>query len=94
MITPGVECVQYTVYSGLVVDLSRDSDAGNVYTALACKVPPEDTLADPGEARGCSINTFVINYFIDSVSQSVILCEKYLNGAVTPKQLKIVLQLM
>ena len=50
-------------YSGLVVDLSRDFDAGNVYTALACQcqVPPEDTLADPGEARGCSINTFVIN---------------------------------
>ena len=37
------------VYSSLVVDLSRDSD---VYTALACKVPPEDTLADLGEARG------------------------------------------
>ena len=28
-------------------------------------------LADPGEARGCSTNTFVINSFIHSVSQSV-----------------------
>ena len=26
-------------------------------------------LADPGEARGCSTNTFVINSFINSVSQ-------------------------
>ena len=67
-------------FSGLVVDLSRDSDAGNVYTELACQVPPEDTLADPGEARGCSINIFVINYFFDSVSQLVILYENILTA--------------
>ena len=65
------------VYSSLVVDLSRDSD---VYTALACKVPPEDTLADLGETRGCSINIFVINYFFDSVSQLVILYENILTA--------------
>ena len=51
------------MYSGLVVDLGRDSDAGNIYTAL-------DNLADPGEARGCSIKIVVIILLIQSVSLS------------------------
>ena len=44
-------------------------------------------LADPGEARGCSTNSFVIHSFIDSV----ILFLPQLYSAVTPKQLEIAL---
>jgi hypothetical protein len=42
-------------------------------------------LADPGEARGCSTNTFVIN----ELSQSVSLFLPQLYGANIPKRLEI-----
>ena len=44
-------------------------------------------LANPGKARACSTNTSVTRWFI----HSLILQFKYLYGAVTPKQLKMVL---
>ena len=44
-------------------------------------------LSDPGKARGCSTNTFVIDWLIDWF----VLKLKYLYGAVTPKQFKMVL---
>ena len=45
-------------------------------------------LADPGKARGCFTNTFVIHSFINSVSHPLV---KYLYSAVTPRRLKMVL---
>ena len=42
-------------------------------------------LADPGEARGCSTNSLVIN----SLIQSVITFLPQLYGAATPKRLEI-----
>ena len=44
-------------------------------------------LADLGEARGCSTNTFIIN----SVSQSVILFLSQLYGAAMPKRFELAL---
>ena len=53
-------------------------------TFVLCE--PKTFLADPGEARGCSTNTSVINWLIDSFSDHL---WKNLYGAVTPKWFKI-----
>ena len=45
-------------------------------------------LADPGKARGCFINSLVINWLI---TYSVSLFLPHLYGAATPKQLEIAL---
>ena len=47
-------------------------------------------LADPGKARGCSINSLVIN----SLSHSVSLFLQQLYGAATPNRLEIALPVM
>ena len=47
-------------------------------------------LADPGEARGCSTNSLVIN----SLIKSVILFLPQLYGAATPKLLEIALSVI
>ena len=70
------------VYSGLVVDLGKNSDAG----LPGARLWSRGHFSGPGRSQGLLYNTFV--------SQSGILCEKYLNGAITPKRLKIVLELM
>ena len=46
-------------------------------------------LADPGKARGCSMNSLVINSFIHSLIKSFILFLPQLYGAATPKRLEI-----
>ena len=52
--------------------------------------PGSISLADLGEARGSSTNTFVI----DLVSQSVSLFLPQLYGAPTPKRLEIALSVL
>ena len=47
-------------------------------------------LADPGEARGCSTNTLVIDSFINSVSKSAFSSHNFYCAA-TPKRLEIAL---
>ena len=60
------------------------------YSSTAKLISPFLTLpllADPGEARGCSINSHVINWLNDSVS----LFLPQLYGPATPKRLEITL---
>ena len=68
----------------------------NINMPILCKAKADETvnywssgvylhwLADPGKARGCSINSFVINSVTDGLW-------KYLYGAATPSWLKMVL---
>ena len=52
--------------------------------------PHYNLLADPGEGKGCSINSLVINSLTDSVS----LFFPQLYGAAAPKRFKIALQVI
>ena len=67
---------------------SKLSKPKSYFSNFYLKLGPDSVkkyLADPGEARGCSINSLVIHSFI----KSVILFLPELYGAARPKRLEI-----